>query len=251
MVSINSIVESSAKIGNNVEIGHFSFIGPDVVIGDNTYIGNNVTITGHTHIGEGNRILDGTKIGFEPQHLLFYSSISVPTFNKHKIVIGNNNIIRENCTIHQPYTSDMTSIGDNNFFMVNTHIAHDCIVYDNTIIANNVILGGHCEVDAYANIGLNTCVHQYTHIGKYSMVGMGSVVNKDVLPFHLIVGSRNDMKVSINVIGYGRNYKGSISLSTIKEVRLDGYGKRSEIRNLELKAILENFIGDTKNGIYY
>ncbi len=240
------------KVPSNTHFGDYCVIGPDVKIGKNCFIGNRVTIVGNVEIGDNNIIVDGTCIGYEPQHLLYYKEDRKQGINS-KIVIGNDNIIRENCTIHQPYSGTVTSIGDNNFFMVNTHIAHNCIIGNNTIIANNVALGGHCKVRSYANIGLNTCIHQYTRIGEYSMIGMGSVVTKDVLPFHLVAGTRDDMKVAINVIGYSRNYKGHIKLAHIKHLRMENYPTYDVNDDMcpELHKLMAEFRENTKNGIYY
>lgn len=194
-----AVIENGAKIGNNVKIGAFCIIGKNVVIGDNSELKANVIIEGNTTIGTCNTIFSFAVIGQEPQDLKYKGEES-------KIKIGNNNKIREHCTIHPGTKGDkmITKIGNNNLLMVNTHIAHDCIIGNNCIFANNATLAGHVHVGNYAVIGGMSAIHQFVHIGKHSMIGGMTGVEKDVIPYGVVVEPRNTSLEGINLIGLKR-----------------------------------------------
>ena len=194
-----AIIEEGAKIGKNVKIGPFCVIGKNVVIGDNCELKSNVVIEGNTTIGKDNKIFSFAVIGQEPQDLKFEGENS-------KIVIGNGNRIREHCTIHPGTKGDhmITKIGNNNLFMVNTHIAHDCVIGSNCIFANNATLGGHVHVGNYAVIGGMSAIHQKVRIGKHSMIGGMTGVEKDVIPYGVVVEPRRTSLEGINLVGLKR-----------------------------------------------
>ena len=148
-------------------------------------IKSNVVIEGYTTIGDNNKIFPFAVIGEEPQDLKYSGE-------KSKIKIGNNNRIREHCTIHTGTKGDkmITKIGNNNLLMVNTHIAHDCVIGNNCILANNVTLGGHVHVGNYSVIGGLSAIHQKVHIGKHSMIGGMTPVEFDVIPYGVVVAKR-------------------------------------------------------------
>jgi len=191
-------VDSSARIADGVSIGAFTVIGPDVEIGKDTWIGPHVVINGPTSIGSNNRIFQFSSLGEPPQHLGYKNE---PT----RLVIGNNNVIRESCTINRGTSravggKEVTTIRDNNFIMAYSHIAHDCIVGSNTIFANGSSLAGHVEVGDFAILGGFTMVHQFCRVGAHCITGISTVTFKDIPPYVLVSG--NTAKP------YGLNLKG-------------------------------------------
>jgi UDP-N-acetylglucosamine acyltransferase len=192
-----SIIDPKAKIASNVEIGPYCVIGPHVEIGENTIIKSHVSISCNTTIGKKNIIYPFVSIN-EPQDLKFNGE-------ETKLIIGDNNKIREYVTIN-PGTSGgggRTVIGNNCLFMICSHIAHDCQVGDNVIIANNVPLGGHAIIEDNVVIGGNSAVQQFTRIGKMAMIGGMTGVMHDVIPYGLSTGNRNSLQ-GINLIGLRR-----------------------------------------------
>ena len=164
MIDSRAIVDPSARIADSVEIGPFSIIGPDVTIGEGTVIGPHVVVRGPTTIGKNNRIFQFASIGEECQDKKYAGE---PT----TLVIGDNNVIREACTFHRGTVQDngTTLVGSGNLFMVNVHVAHDCVIGDNGIFANDTNLAGHVKVGDYAILGGSTQVHQF-HSGGYHPV---------------------------------------------------------------------------------
>ena len=197
MIHKTSIIDPKAKIASNVEIGPYCVIGPQVEIGENTIIKSHVNISCNTIIGKKNIIYPFVSIN-EPQDLKFNGE-------ETKLIIGDNNKIREYVTIN-PGTSGgggKTVIGNNCLFMICSHIAHDCQVGDNVIIANNVPLGGHAIIEDNVVIGGNSAVQQFTRIGKMAMIGGMTGVMHDVIPYGLSTGNRNSLQ-GINLIGLRR-----------------------------------------------
>ena len=192
-----AIVDPAAHIGANVEIGPFSVIGSNAVIGDRTVIQWHVVIEGDVVIGAGNFIGHGTIIGAPPQDLSFSPE------RKTKIEIGNENVIREYCTIHRGSAEgSITKIGDNNFLMVGVHVGHNCEISNNVIIANNCLLAGHVLVDDQAFLGGGSTFHQNMHVGRLVMVQGSSAFGKDLPPF-TIAAERNSI-FGVNVVGLKR-----------------------------------------------
>lgn len=175
MIHSSAIIDPAAKLADDVKVGAFSIIEADVEIGEGTEIGSHVVVKGPTKIGKNNRIFQFASIGEECQDKKYANE---PT----SLVIGDNNVIREACTFHRGTVQDnsTTIVGSNNLFMVNVHVAHDCIVGDNCIFANDTNLAGHVKVADYAILGGATQVHQFCQIGAHSMCGAGSVVLKDI-----------------------------------------------------------------------
>jgi len=197
MIHSTAIVDKKCKIGNNVQIGPYSAIGPNVVIGDNTVIQSHVNISGNTIIGNGNKIYPFVSIN-DPQDLKFNGEST-------NLIIGDNNKIREYVTINPGTVSGggKTTIGNNCLFMIASHIAHDCQVGNNVIIANNVPLGGHVIIEDNVIIGGNSAVQQFTRIGKMAMIGGMTGVLHDVIPYGLSTGNRNSLQ-GLNLIGLRR-----------------------------------------------
>jgi UDP-N-acetylglucosamine acyltransferase len=197
MIHQTAIIDKKAKISMNVEIGPYCVVGPNVEIGENNIIQSHVSIFGNTKIGNGNKIYPFVSIN-EPQDLKYDGELT-------NLIIGNNNKIREYVTIN-PGTiggGGQTVIGDNCLFMISSHVAHDCKVGNNVIIANNVPLGGHAIIEDNVVIGGNSAVQQFTRIGKMAMIGGMTGVLHDVIPYGLSTGNRNSLQ-GINLIGLRR-----------------------------------------------
>lgn len=199
MIHATAIVDPAAKIAENVEIGAYSIIGADVEIGAGTVIGPHVVIKGPTVIGQENKFFQFSSIGEEPQDLKFDGE---PT----RLEIGDRNTFREFCTLNRgtPTGGNLTKIGSDNLFMAYCHVAHDCIVGNNIVIANNTALAGHVIVEDYARLGGYTLVHQFTRLGTSCFTSMGSVVNKDVTPYTLVSGNYAKA-IGINKVGLERS----------------------------------------------
>ena len=198
MIHNTAIIDPKAKISSGVSIGAFTVIGPNVEIGENTIIQSHVSIIGNTKVGKNNKIYPFASIGNDPQDLKFDGEVT-------KLEIGNNNKIREYVTIN-PGTKGgggLTKIGNNCLFMVSSHIAHDCLVEDNVILANNVPLGGHAHIEENVIIGGNSAVQQFTRVGKSSMIGGMCGVVRDIIPYAMVHGNRSILQ-GLNLIGLRR-----------------------------------------------
>jgi UDP-N-acetylglucosamine acyltransferase len=192
-----AIVGPDARIGVDVEIGPFSVIGPQAVIGQKTIVQSHVVIEGQVTIGSGNFIGHGAIIGAPPQDLSFSPE------RKTMVEIGNDNVIREYCTIHRGSPEgSVTRIGNKNFLMGGAHVGHNCAVGNNIVIANNCLLAGHVRVDDGAFLGGGSTFHQHMHVGRLVMVQGSSAFGKDLPPF-VIAAERNSV-FGINVIGLKR-----------------------------------------------
>ncbi len=183
MIDKLAFVHPEAKIGKNVTIGPWSYIGANVEIGDDCWISSHVVIKGPSIIGKGNRIFQFASVGEDCQDKKYAGE---PT----RLIMGDNNIIRESVTIHRGTVQDNseTRIGSNNLFMAYVHIAHDCVVGDNVIMANNASIAGHCHVGDWAILGGMTGVHQFVHIGAHAFTAGCSLVLQDVPPFVMASG---------------------------------------------------------------
>ena len=206
-----AIIGAGAIIEDGVKIGPYCVIGENVKIGKNTVLQSHVVVEGITEIGEDNIIYSFASIGKASQDLKYRGE---PT----KTIIGNNNSIREFVTIHRG-TDDRweTRIGDNNLLMAYVHVAHDVIVGNGCILANNVTLAGHVVVDDFCIIGGLTPVHQFCRIGSYSMIGGASAINQDICPFVLAEGNKAVTR-GLNSIGLRRRGFDSSELSKLKKM---------------------------------
>ncbi|KAF7775292.1 UDP-N-acetylglucosamine acyltransferase [Pseudoalteromonas citrea] len=184
MIHPTAIIESGAKLGNNVTVGPYSYIGHDVTLGDDCIIESHVVIKGPSTIGSGNHIFQFASVGEACQDKKYKDE---PT----QLIIGDNNVIRECATIHRGTIQDqgITRVGSNNLFMAYTHIAHDAVIGSNVIFANGASVAGHVHVGDWVILAGNTGVHQFCKIGAHAFVGMYSGVNKDVPPFVTTTGT--------------------------------------------------------------
>ncbi|WP_409523482.1 acyl-ACP--UDP-N-acetylglucosamine O-acyltransferase [Nitrincola sp. MINF-07-Sa-05] len=184
MIHPQAIVDPSARLADDVEVGPWTIIGAGVEIDAGTVIGPHVVINGPTRIGRSNRIFQFASVGEECQDKKYKGE---PT----RLEIGDHNVIREGCTIHRGTIQDqgLTRLGSHNLLMAYTHVAHDCVVGDHVILANNAALAGHVHVGDHAILGGFTAVHQFCHIGAHVMCGAGSVVLKDIPAFVMANGN--------------------------------------------------------------
>src|SRR5947199_6941977 len=204
-----AIVDPAAQIGSSVQIGPFSVIGAQVVIGNKTIVQSHVVIEGEVQIGHGNFIGYGAIIGAPPQDVSFSPE------RKTKVEIGNDNIIREYCTIHRGTAEgSSTKIGDKNFLMAGAHIGHNCEIGNNVVIANNCLLAGYVQVDDGAFLGGGSTFHQFMHIGRLVMVQGSSAFGKNLPPF-VIAAERNSV-FGVNVVGLRRAGFSAVERDEIK-----------------------------------
>jgi len=199
MIDKTAIIDTKAKISPTAEIGPYTIIGPNVEIGDRAIIQSHVNISGYTSIGKNNKIYPFASIGSDPQDIKYNGEIT-------KLLIGDNNTIREYVTIN-PGTvqgGGITKVGNNNLIMISAHIAHDCIIGNNTVIANSTAIAGHAEIGDHVIIGGNCGVQQFTRIGKMAMIGGMTGVSRDVIPYGLSTGNRNYLN-GVNVVGLRRS----------------------------------------------
>lgn len=210
-ISPMSQVDPAARLGDDVVIGPFCLVGPDVKIDHGTVLMSHVVITGNTTIGAGNRIWPHCVIGGDPQDVSWDDSDT-------EIVIGDNNIFREGVTVNRGAVKEdgVTRIGNHNMFMANSHIAHNCRIFNNVILVNGVLLGGHVHVHDGAIVSGNSVVHHFSTLGRLSFVSGGCRVPHDIPPFMLAAGSDNPTLKTINIVGMRR---AGISNSTIEIVK--------------------------------
>src|SRR6266550_66847 len=205
-----AIVDPAARIADDAEVGPFSVIGPQVVIGNKTIVQSHVVIEGEVQIGHGNFIGHGAVIGAPPQDVSFSPERTT------KLEIGNNNIIREYCTIHRGTAEgSSTKIGDKNFLMAGAHIGHNCGIGNNVIIANNCLLAGFVQVDDGAFLGGGSTFHQFMHIGRLVMVQGSSAFGKDLPPF--VIAAERNCVFGLNIVGMRRAGLGANDRDEIKE----------------------------------
>lgn len=184
MIHPTAVVHPGAKIGAGVDVGPYSIIGEHVEIGNDTRIGAHSVVAGHTRIGRGNKIFNHVSLGEAPQDKKYAGE---PT----RLEIGDNNVIREFCTFNTGTVQDLgyTRLGNDNWIMSYVHLAHDCVVGNNTVLANCTQLAGHVEVFDFAILGGFTGVHQFCRVGAHAITGVGSVVLADVPPFVTAMGN--------------------------------------------------------------
>ena len=256
MVTIHSsaLVHPKAQLGVGVSVGAFSIIGEHVMIGDGTSIGSHCVLEGHTTIGRDNKIHHYAALGGVPQDKKYNGE---PT----RLEIGDRNTIREFVSFHVGTAQDkgVTSIGSDNWIMGYVHIAHDCQIGNQAILASNAQLAGHCEVGDWAILGGHTGYHQFVRIGAHAMIGGGSIVVQDVPPYVITQGypavprginaeglkRRGFTPEAINAIkqAYRNIYKSGLSLEEAR-VKLDELEKtHPEI------TVLNEFLASSQRGI--
>jgi UDP-N-acetylglucosamine acyltransferase len=207
-----AIVDPQARLHASVTVGPYTVIGPQVKIGAGTTVGPHCVIEGRTTIGSDNRIFQFGSIGAIPQDKKY-------TGEPCELVIGDRNAIREFVTfnIGSPGGGAVTRIGDDNWIMAYSHIAHDCQVGNNTTLANNTTLGGHVELGDWVTVGGLCGIHQFVKVGAHAMVGFASAVSQDVPPYMLVDG--NPMTVrGVNVTGLKRRGFGAERIAAVRQM---------------------------------
>lgn len=253
-IHATSVVHPNAELDEGVKIGPYSIIGSDVKIGKGTIVYSHAVIEGWTSIGQKCVVHQFASIGAPPQDIKYKGE-------KTEVIIGNNNIIREFVTIHRgtPHGEGKTVIGDNNFFMAYSHIAHDCKIGNSVVMANVATLAGHVKIEDYAVIGGLVAIHQFARIGAYSMVGGASAVTHDIPPYVMAVGNRARL-YGLNKVGLRRqgfSNKEIDGLKTaynllfrsglpLKEAEIE---VEKEVNNSKYIAYLIEFIKESKRGI--
>lgn len=249
-----AIIAPDAKLEKGVEVGPYTVIGSDVVIGKNTVIGPHTVIEDYTHIGEHCHIFQFCSIGAPPQDLKFKGE-------KTRVVIGNFNTIREFVTIHRATTADIgvTVIGDHNLLMAYVHVAHNCRLGNNIVMANAATLAGHVLVEDYAIISGLTGVHQFCRVGAHCMIGGCSAAVKDVPPYTIAQGNHAKL-YGLNLIGLKRRGFPDKTIKAISEayriifrskMRLKDAIKKAESKAHEIPEAQHfvKFIKEAERGI--
>ena len=211
MIHERAIVSDRARLHEGVSIGPYSIVGPDVEIGPGTRVESHVVLKGPCVIGRDNHIFQFASIGDDPQDKKYAGE---PT----RLVIGDRNTIREYCTINRGTVQDagVTRVGNDNWIMAYVHIAHDCVIGDQTIFANNSTLAGHVHIGDWAILGGFTAVHQYCHIGAHTLTGIYTSVTKDI-PAYVLAAGRPAVPRGINAEGLKRRGFSSNQISNLRD----------------------------------
>jgi len=255
MIHKSAIISRKAKIHKNSIIGPYCIIQDNVEINEGTELISHVCISGDTIIGKHNKFFPFSTIGFPPQDKKYFGE-------KSKLIIGNNNIIREHVTINPgTYNGGMiTKIDNNCLIMIGSHIAHDCHIFSNVILVNNATLGGHVNIGENAIIGGNSAIHQFVNIGKFAMIGGMSGVESNIIPYGLYTGIRSNLR-GLNLVGLKRKKITTKKINKIKLIFNTIFNNENTIKkniqklSLEEKEIIEikeiiNFISlNLKRGI--
>jgi UDP-N-acetylglucosamine acyltransferase len=186
LIHPTAIIDPDASLGNGVKVGPYSIIGPDVKIGDNSEIMHHVIVEKNTELGENTRLYPFCSIGTDPQDVTYRGE-------KTHVTIGKNNVIREFVQINRgtPKGGDYTRLGDDNFIMAYSHIAHDCRIGNQVVLINGATLAGHVEISDQAVIGAFSSVHQFVRIGRNAYIGGYTIVLQDILPYSKIAQTRD------------------------------------------------------------
>lgn len=186
MIHPTAVISEKATLGNNVDIGPFCVVDDDVVLGDNCRLTSHVVIRGPSRIGKNNTFYQFSSIGEDCQDKKYAGE-------RTELEIGDDNVFREGVTVHRGTVQDqsLTKIGSRNLFMVNAHVAHDCVLGDDIILANNVAVAGHVHIDDFAILGGAVGLHQFCKVGAHAFLGAGGIILRDVPPFVMVSGHKN------------------------------------------------------------
>ncbi|QEG14784.1 acyl-ACP--UDP-N-acetylglucosamine O-acyltransferase [Gimesia maris] len=226
-ISNLSYVDPQAEIGEDVTIGPFCYIGPHVTIGNGTVLDSHVSITGHTTVGERNRFFPTAVIGSEPQDAGYTGA---PT----TVVIGDDNLFREGCTIHRGAEKEdhCTRIGNRNTFLCNAHVAHNCRIFNDVTLVNGVLLGGHVHVHDRAIVSGNTVVHQFCTIGTLAFISGSARTTTDVPPYMICTGSDDFRVRTVNLVGMLRAGISESSVAVIRRAHRLFYRKNKKLEEV-------------------
>lgn len=228
-----AIIDSSAQLGKDVEVGPWAYIGPNVVIGDGSVINAHVLIKGPTEIGKNNKIFQFSTLGEDTPDMKYKGE---PT----RLVIGDNNVFREGVTVHRGTVQDKgeTRIGSNNLFMAYVHIGHDCVVGNDNIFVNNASISGHIHVGDWVFLSGYTMIHQYVKIGSHSFLGAGAYLNQD-LPAYVMAAGHPAKPRTINKVGLERRGYSKEQIAAINKAYKALY-RQGLKRDEALERIMEN-----------
>lgn len=255
LIHLTAIISADAELAENIEVGPYTVIESGVRIGAGSKIGAHCFIKGPTTIGQNNHFYPFSSIGDDPQDKKYAGEAT-------RLEIGSGNTVREYCTINRGTTQDegLTRVGDNNWLMAYTHIAHDCHVGNDIIMANGASLAGHVHVHDYAILSAFTAIHQFCRIGAYSFIGAYGGISKDVPPYIVTFGQPPEAR-SINSEGLRRHNFSSEQIRSLKEAYRILY--RSDLRLVEARvqlgelvtekpelAILIEFLDKSERGIF-
>jgi UDP-N-acetylglucosamine acyltransferase len=223
-----SEVHSSARLGPGVRIGPFCVVGSQVTIGTDTVLQSHVVLTGQTTLGQRNRVYPGCVVGGEPQDISFRDTDT-------QVIIGNDNIFREGVTVSKGAEKEdgCTIIGNGNMFMANSHVAHNCHIFDRVILVNGVLLGGHVHVQNGAIVSGNTVVHHFSTLGRLSFVSGGCRVPHDIPPFMLAAGNDNPTLKSLNIVGMRRSGISEDSIQCVRDAFRLLFRKRQKLEDVQ------------------
>jgi UDP-N-acetylglucosamine acyltransferase len=231
-----AIVDPQAQLEADVQVGPYTLIGPHVKIGAGTTIAAHVVIEGHTTIGRDNRIFQFCSVGAANQDKKYKGEPC-------ELVIGDRNTIREFATLHVGTIQDkaVTRIGDDNWIMAYTHVAHDCVVGNKTTLANNTTLGGHVELGDWVTVGGLTGIHQFVKVGAHAMVGFASAVSQDVPPFLLVDGNPLAVR-GVNTVGLRRRDFSNERIAAVKQMHRLLYreGRTLEAARAAIEALAQS-----------
>jgi UDP-N-acetylglucosamine acyltransferase len=255
VIDDRAVVDPAAKVADNVTIGPWTYIGPGVEIGEGTNIASHVVIKGPTKIGRNNKIFQFASLGEDPQDLKYEEEATL-------LEIGDGNTIREYCNFNRGTVQggNVTKIGNNNLFMANVHIAHDCILQDHIVMANNSSLAGHVEVQSYARFSGYIGVHQFCQIGEHSFISHGMLITKDVPPYVLAAGGRHSQATCINSVGLERFGYSADAIKNIKKafkiIYRRGLTLQDAVKEIETMVaqtpelkVMVDFLANSKRGI--
>nr|WP_245562049.1 acyl-ACP--UDP-N-acetylglucosamine O-acyltransferase [Stanieria cyanosphaera] len=256
LIHPTAVIDPKAELDSTVQVKPYAVIGADVKIGANTVVGSHAIIEGPTEIGKHNQIFPGAAIGLEPQDLKYQGA-------KSKVIIGDRNRIREYVTINRATEEDeATIIGNDNLLMAYSHVAHNCIIENDVIIANNVAMAGHVKIESMAVISGVLGVHQFVHVGRMAMVAGMSRISRDVPPYMLVEGNPARVR-SLNLVALKRRGFSHSEISKLKQAfRLlyhEGIPLDKAIAQLEilteseaighLRDFLQSSIADGRRGL--
>ncbi len=236
MLDARAIIDPAARLGSNVSVGPFSIIESDVELGDGTRVGPHVVIRSGTRMGRNNRVFQFASIGEDPQDKKYAGE---PT----RLEIGDDNTFREFCTLNRGTAQDagVTRLGNSNWLMAYTHVAHDCTIGNEVIMANAATLAGHVEVGDYAILGGFAGVHQFCQVGEYAFIGNNCGITRDVPPYVLIGGPPSAPR-GVNAEGLKRRGFEANQIRNIRAAYKTVY--RSDLRLEQAIAEIEQTLGD-------
>jgi len=238
-IHTTAIIAPGAKLGRNVEIGPYCVVGSHVSLGNGCRLHHHVSIGGHTDLGEDCEVFPQAVLGMPPQDLKFSGE-------RTKLEIGDKNIFREMVTVH-PGTANgggITRVGDNNFFLIGVHIAHDCLIGNRCVVANYVQFAGHVHVEDHVNLGGHSAVHHFVTVGKHAFIGGMTRVSADVPPYMIVVaarGTRSEVRM-VNGVGLERSGYSQSDIAALKEAFTRLFGRKARLSGTAIQDRVQDIL---------